>query len=67
MIDLFTEDEVSRARSVIATSMDLRQRHQRLFDEIVTPEVMARIDAATGQANNRDYMAYRVEYLAGKA
>lgn len=64
MIDLFTEDEVRRAKDVVKTSMDSVQAHRRIYEAIVTDEVMARIDTHTGQANDRRYMAYRLEYLA---
>ena len=64
MIDVFTEDEVRRAKDVLKTSMDSVQVHRRVYEAIVTDEVMARIDTHTGQANDRHYMAYRLEYLA---
>ena len=31
---------------------------------LVCDEVMKRIDETTGQANDRNYMAYRLEHLA---
>lgn len=61
MIDLFTKDEVRRARKLVATSLT---PHGLICAEIVTPDVMRRIDAATGQSNDQHYMAYRLEYLA---
>jgi len=65
MIDnCFTESEVQRARDIIKTSRDSAQASQRIRDEIVTDEVMGRIDKSTGQKNDRAYMAYRLEYLA---
>ena len=64
MIDLYTEDEVKRAKDIIATSRDSAQVSQRIRDEIVTDEVMERIDRETGQKNDRRYMAYRLEYVA---
>lgn len=63
-IDLFTAEEVQRAKDIIATSRDTPQISQRIHDEIVTDEVMKRIDKQTGQANDRKYMAYRLEYVA---
>ena len=63
-IDLFTRDEVQRAKDIIATSMDGAQVSSRIRDEIITDEVMKRIDGETGQENDRRYMAYRLEYVA---
>lgn len=62
-IDLFTEDEVRKARKLLAESST---PHQAILDQIVTAEVMARIDLATNQRNDRSYMAYRVEYVAAR-
>ena len=64
MIDLYTEGEVKRAKDIIATSRDSAQVSQRIRDEIITDEVMKRIDGETGQENDRRYMAYRLEYVA---
>lgn len=58
MIDLFTNDEVRRA---------VGQSHDYILDNIITPEVMDRIRAATMQDNDRRYMAYRLEYFANFA
>ncbi len=63
-IDLFTRDEVQRAKDIIATSRDSVQVSSRIRDEIITDEVMKRIDGETGQENDRRYMAYRLEYVA---
>lgn len=62
--DLFTADEIQRAKDIIATSRDTPQISQRIHDEIITDEVMARINKGTGQENDRKYMAYRLEYVA---
>ena len=62
-IDLFTEDEVLRARKLLQESAI---PHQAILDTIVTDEVMARIDLSTGQRNDRRYMAYRLEYVAAR-
>lgn len=59
MIDLFTEDEVQRAKTILKSS------HTRILGEIVTDEVVQRINRDTGQENDRRYMAYRLEYVAG--
>lgn len=64
MTDFFTEDEVRRARDIIKSSRDSPQIHQRILVEIINDEVMARIDTATMQENSRDYMAYRLEFVA---
>lgn len=63
-IDLFTRDEVQRAKTILSSSMDTVQKNKRLRDEIITDEVMQRIDCETGQKNDRRYMAYRLEYVA---
>ena len=62
--DLFTAEEIKRAKDIIATSRDSAQASQRIRDEIVTDEVMKRINKESGQTNDRRYMAYRLEYLA---
>lgn len=62
-IDLFTAHEVSRARDILRTSMDTVQASRRIYEEVVTDEVLARIDQETGQANDRRYMAYRLEAI----
>lgn len=62
MIDLFTEDEVARAKRLVARNP--LNAHPYIREEIVTDEVMKRIDETTGQANDRNYMAYRLEHLA---
>lgn len=62
-IDLFTEDEVRRARKLLKESTI---PHQAILDTIITDEVMARIDLFTGQRNDRRYMAYRLEYVAAR-
>lgn len=66
-VDLFTVEELKRAQDLRATSRDNPQFIQRVQDEILTDEAMARIDKATGQANDRKYMAYRIEYVIGVA
>lgn len=63
-VDLFTSDELKRAKDIIATSRDSAQASQRIRDEIITDEVMKRIDGETGQENDRRYMAYWLEYFA---
>lgn len=62
--DVFTLDEVQRAKRIILASMDGRQRHSRILDEIVTEEALDRINRETGQQNDRSYMAYRLEAVA---
>ena len=63
-IDLFTAAEVQRAKDIIATSMDGAQASSRIRDEIITDEVMKRINRESGQENDRRSMAYRLEYVA---
>lgn len=62
-IDLFTADEVRRAKKIMQRSLIAMPT---IRDQIVTEEVMERINRETGQQNNRDYMAYRLEYIAGR-
>ena len=56
--DVFTEAELSEA-------IDLVERNaipiDQLMERVVTDEVMARINASTGQENDRRYMAYALE------
>ena len=65
-LDLFTAAEVQRAKDIIANSRDSAQASQRIRDEIVTEEVMERINRESGQENDRRYMAYRLEYIASE-
>ena len=62
MIDLFTEDEVQRAKAIMR---DGPTPHTRILDEIISDETMQRINRDTGRENDRRYMAYRLEYVAG--
>lgn len=55
-IDLFTQDEVRRAKGA---TIDAAVK-------IITPAVMSRIDAETGQTNDARYMAYRLMYIASR-
>ena len=61
--DLFTADEVKRAKDILATAT---APHTRIRDEIITDDVMQRIDQQTGQKNDPLYMAYRLEYVASE-
>lgn len=65
-VDLFTSDELKRAKAIIATSRDTAQVSQRIHDEIITDEAMERINRESGQTNDRRYMAYRLEYIAAE-
>jgi hypothetical protein len=62
-IDLFTHDEVCRAREAISR---YSVPSQYIYDNIVTDKVMDRINKATGQTNDRRYMAYRLEFVASQ-
>lgn len=55
-VDLFTQDEVRRAKGASIAAVA----------EIITPAVMSRIDAETGQQNDARYMAYRLMYIASR-
>ena len=62
MIDLFTRGEVRHARTILAAGGLV---NKKLHDDVLTEDVMQRINEQTGQENNRRYMAYRLEYVAG--
>lgn len=62
-VDLFTAAEVKAAKRILAAEPFATDRVRQ---EIVTPEVMARINRETGQANDRLYMTYRLIYFAGE-
>lgn len=64
-IDLFTVSEVRKAKNIL-TNGNGAPAHFRLMDEVLTPEVMRRIDNEAGLLNDRDYIAYRLEYIAGQ-
>lgn len=66
-IERFTRDEVQRAKSIIKTSMDDMQAVNRILAEVVTPEVIRRIDIETRQADAPRYMAYRLQHLASNS
>lgn len=58
---LFTADELKRALDIFAASKP-GTFCDNVVREVVTPEVMARIDALTGQKNDARYMGYALEY-----
>lgn len=60
MIDLFTDAEVKHAQAIMRNGGIV---HQKLYDDVVTDEVMQRINEQTGEENNRQYMAYQLEYI----
>ncbi len=62
-VDLFTAAEVKAARRIIAAEPFATDRVRQ---EVVTPEVMARINRETGQSNDRLYMTYRLIHIAGE-
>ena len=62
-IDVFTTEEVERAKRIIKASMDELQKTNRIMDEVITEDVMQRIDRETGQVNFRRYMAYRIQKI----
>jgi hypothetical protein len=64
--DLFTRNEVQRAKVIIASSRDALQVHHRLRREVLTEEVLQRIDRATKTLNQTTYIAYRLEFIARK-
>lgn len=63
MYDLFTAAEVKAARRILAAEPFATDRVRQ---EVVTPEVMARINRETGHSNDRLYMTYRLIYIAGE-
>lgn len=62
-IDLFTETEIRAAKKIMQNTAT---PHEAIVEKVVTEEVMARIDAETGQPNDRSYVAYRLEYIASQ-
>lgn len=60
--DLFTRKEVEAAKGIVRGGGGADE----IMATIVTPSVMARIDKRTGQTNDREYMAYRLMYVAGQ-
>lgn len=60
-IDLFTADEVKRAKEILKGTLIPMPA---IRDQIITDEVMQRINRETGQENHREYMAYRLEHIA---
>lgn len=57
--ELFTAAEIAQAHNIFTN--DPTNFHKRVLDAIVTPN-MERINKATGQENNPDYLAYVLEY-----
>ncbi len=62
-IDLFTADEVKRAKKIMQRSLIAMPA---IRDQIVTEKMMERIDRETGQQNHREYIAYRLEHIANQ-
>lgn len=62
-IDLFTRAEVNAAKKIMR---DTATPNERIYEEVVTEEVMQRIRRETGQDNHRGYMAYRLEHIASQ-
>jgi hypothetical protein len=71
--DLFTREEIEKAFNVfqeygvMAVLADdegkpVSSLNDRLKANVVTPEVMARIDKQTGQANDATYLCYVLQY-----
>lgn len=64
--DIFTEEELRKAAALYKTphhqGSGTRSFAQRCEETIITPEVLARINAKTGQQNNARYLAYMIEY-----
>lgn len=56
---LFTKDEIKKAMKIVR---DNPQPNDLLKRDVLTPEVMARIDETTGQENNIDYLCYALQY-----
>lgn len=70
--DLLPEDKVKAAWRIMSQADDdatVGDIHRRLVDEVLTDDVMAKIDAATHQKNDRAYLAYALQgaYLRASA
>lgn len=62
IIDLFTENEIMRAKTIIANMTG----SGRVVDAIrrrVTRPALDRINAATGQENDAQYLAYAILHM----
>lgn len=62
MIDVFTAKEVAEAKKILSKVASELQRDNAA--KLLTNEVMKRINESTGQKNLREYMAYRLLYIA---
>lgn len=65
--DLFTNDELQRAAKLYDRSV-VGRFNENCVREIVTPEVVERINKQLGQENDARYLAYVIEYalMAGR-
>jgi hypothetical protein len=63
--DLFTADELEKARKLYEECAP-GTFNGTVVREVVTP-AMARIDAATGQANDPRYIGYMLEFALGQS
>lgn len=62
--ELLPENKIKTAWKIMSTADDdatVGDIHQRLMDEVLTDDVMAKIDAATDQKNDRAYLAYALQ------
>ncbi len=62
-IDVYTHDEVNHAKRIL-NELKGAPANDRLQAEVVTEEVMTRINQETGQENVRAYIAYRLQFIA---
>ena len=64
--DFLTDAEIDKALVIIAEARGDCSLHAKLRDAVIAPN-MARIDAALGQENDADYLAYAVEFVLESA
>lgn len=63
---LFTKEEFRRAQQIVREANG-GTVNKKLIEHVVTPEVMKRIDEATGQENLNTYWAYLLEFLVARS
>lgn len=64
--ELFTINELKRAAELLtACQRDGRRFNSVVINELLTAEVLARINRKTGQENDPRYLGYMLEFAVG--
>jgi len=69
LANLFSREEVDVMERIWITlnhEHRIHDVHKELLAKVVTPEAMERIDRITGQKNDKDYIAYAIEYALSR-